>query len=261
MQENMTILWKNYKKGNDAVYRDRLVLFYRPFVKKIAKSIHSRMPKNVEILDLEGYGYLGLLDAIEKFDITKNIKFETYATYRIKGAIIDGVRKQDWLSRSMREKYKACSDANAGPAENQYKKSCPGYGQTGSAVKTGTLDTKYDYNDCCSGGFYMFSIDDPNFYERKSRENSEYIKGLFENISANNSEFAERLEDKLFLKDIISKLDYQQKRIIFLYYFRGKTFKEIGKLLNISESRVSQINKQILSDLRKYSKIAKVVCA
>ena len=102
MEGSLTILWKTYKDREDNFYRDRLISNYIPFLKGIVSKLYTKLPKTVDIMDLENYAYLGLIDAIKKFDLNRNIKFETYATYRIRGAIIDGVRKQDWLSRSQR---------------------------------------------------------------------------------------------------------------------------------------------------------------
>jgi len=93
MEGSLTVLWKTYKEREDNFYRDRLISNYIPFLKGIVNRVYSKLPKTVDIMDLENYAYMGLIDAIKKFDLNRSIKFETYATYRIKGAIIDGVRK------------------------------------------------------------------------------------------------------------------------------------------------------------------------
>jgi RNA polymerase sigma factor for flagellar operon FliA len=113
MDVSLAILWKCYKENRDNYYRDRLILNYKPFLKIIVNKVYRKLPKNVDIMDLENYGYIGLIDAIKKFDLDRNIKFETYASYRIKGAIIDGIRKQDWLSRTLRSKVKKNNDENS----------------------------------------------------------------------------------------------------------------------------------------------------
>jgi len=290
MEVNLAILWKSYKQNEDTYFRDRLISNYRPFLKSVVNHVHSRLPRTVDVMDLENYAYIGLLDAIKKFDLERNIKFETYASYRIKGAIIDGIRKQDWLSRTMRAKCKSAEDdvehfrdefedccekdktaeltgtietaGFAGPAESAGPATdIESAGSAGTDRELGTAaisrnvsrnayandsQTGYEYEK-----FYMYSIDDPNFYEARVEESSDSLENIYDIYAANNSNFAEKLENKLLLKKILEKLNRHEKRIVYLYYFKGKTFKEIGKKLNITESRVSQINKQILLFLKK----------
>jgi RNA polymerase sigma factor for flagellar operon FliA len=235
MDGNMAILWQSYKQKNNIYFRDRLISSYTPFLKKIVSGVYSKLPKSVDIMDIENYAYVGLLDAIKKYDMDRSIKFETYATYRIKGAILDGLRKHDWLSRTMRSKYKK-TDNNIWQKNIEKEKNQKNYQNS-------------DNND--EEKFMMFSIDDPNFYEKKQNECADYVESIYDLYAASTSEFTERLEYKLIIKDAIKKLTPKQRKIIFLYYFKGKTFKEIGRFMNITESRVSQINRGILVFLRK----------
>jgi RNA polymerase sigma factor for flagellar operon FliA len=228
MEGSLTILWKTYKEREDNFYRDRLISNYIPFLKGIVSRVYSKLPKTVDIMDLENYACIGLIDAIKKFDLNRNIKFETYATYRIRGAIIDGVRKQDWLSRSQRSRIK-------NNCENQFEN---------NAVRNYFGDWENDK-------FVMLSIDDPDFYEKKIADSSssdDSIGGLYMGMTA---DFAEKVQNKLFLKKAIGKLTARERKVIFHYYFKGKNFKEIGQLMHITESRVSQINKKILLTLKK----------
>src|SRR5690554_5598290 len=103
-KSNVAQLWKQYKTENDLRSRDELVNIYAPLVKIVAGRLAMHMPSNVELDDLEGYGAFGLLDAVEKFDPNREIKFETYASTRIRGSIIDGLRSADWVPRSVRNK-------------------------------------------------------------------------------------------------------------------------------------------------------------
>jgi len=245
MDINLSILWKSYKQNEDVYYRDRLINSYRPFIKKIINHIYSRLPKTVDINDIEGYANIGLIDAIRKFDMDRNLKFETYASYRIKGAIIDGIRHQDWLSRSLRSGYKNIYDG-----DECLQKNCDG-------CLNGQKDEEEDFQaekkEQRNTGerFYMFSIDDPDFYNRKADENSGYVKNIYDIYCTNNTDFAEKLETRIFLRQLLMKLSHQERKIVFMYYFKGKNFREIGRMLNITESRVSQINKQILAFFRK----------
>ena len=260
MEANQAILWKSYKQNQDNYLRDRLIASYRPFLKGIVHNVHSKLPRTVDIMDLESYAYIGLIDAINKFDIYRDIKFETYASYRIRGAIIDGIRKQDWLSRSMRSRIKKSSEENAenfylGNSISDYSNEISG--EDGAA--SDPLDSNENMENTntssnsssCYENFTMLSIDDPDFYERKASEAGGYVQNLHEIYLASNNEFEENLENKLYLKKLLLGLTSQEKKIVFLYYFKGKTFREIGKLMKITESRVSQINKKILLYLKK----------
>jgi RNA polymerase sigma factor for flagellar operon FliA len=236
MENSLTILWKTYKEREDNFCRDRLISNYIPFLKGIVSRVYTKLPKTVDIMDLENYAYIGLIDAIKKFNLNRNIKFETYATYRIRGAIIDGVRKQDWLSRSQRSRIK-------NNYENQFED------PTGNNSRDNTV--RNYFSDWENDKFVMLSIDDPDFYEKKidgSSGSDDSIDGLY---AAMTTDFAEKVQNKLFLKKAIGKLTTQERKVIFLYYFKGKNFKEIGQLMLITESRVSQINKKILLALKK----------
>ncbi len=219
MESNVAIIWQSYKQGDDQYYRDRLISNYKPFLKGIVSSVYSKLPREVDIMDIESYAYVGLIDAINKFNPKRNIKFETYASYRIKGAIVDGMRKQDWLSRTLRTQNNAIEEEESGKEK-----------------------------------FSMFSIDDPNFYDKKREENADSAGNIFDLYASKTSDFVDKVENKMLLKEILKNLSPQGKKIVYQYYFKGKNFKEIGKLLGITESRVSQINKSIILSLRKEMK-------
>src|SRR4030066_928450 len=228
MEGSLTILWKTYKEREDNFYRDRLISNYIPFLKGIVSRIYAKLPKTVDIMDLENYAYLGLIDAIKKFNLNRNIKFETYATYRIKGAIIDGIRKQDWLSRSQRSRIK-------NNYENQFEDNV----------------VRNYFSDWENDKFVMLSIDDPDFYEKKIEDSSIFVDSIDSLYVSTTADFAEKVQNKLFLKKAICKLTAQERKVIFLYYFNGKNFKEIGQLMHMTESRISQINKKMLLTLKK----------
>ena len=236
MEGSLTILWKTYKEREDNSYRDRLISNYIPFLKGIVNRVYAKLPKTIDIMDLENYACIGLIDAIKKFDLNRNIKFETYATYRIKGAIIDGVRKQDWLSRSQRSRIK-------NNYEDQFEDSLE------NNFPNNTV--RNYFSDWENDKFVMLSIDDPDFYEKQIADNSNYDDSVGGLYTAMTADFAEKVQNKLFLKKAIGKLNVQERKVIFLYYFKGKNFKEIGHLMHITESRVSQINKKMLLTLKK----------
>ncbi|MCL5072345.1 MAG: sigma-70 family RNA polymerase sigma factor [Actinobacteria bacterium] len=246
MEGSLTILWKTYKEREDNFYRDRLISKYIPFLKGIVSRVYAKLPKTMDIMDLENYAYLGLIDAIKKFDLNRKIKFETYATYRIKGAIIDGVRKQDWLSRSQRSRIKNnCENQFEDPSENNLQDN----------------EVRNYFRDWENDKFVMLSTDDPDFYEKKIANSSisgDSIDGLY---LAATADFAEKVQNKLSLRKAICKLTAQERKIIFLYYFKGKNFKEIGQSMHVTESRVSQINKKMLLILKKELNCPAIVSA
>jgi RNA polymerase sigma factor FliA len=246
MEGNTAIMWKSFKQNQDLYYRDKLLSFYRPFLKNIVNFVSSKIPATVDRMDLESYGFIGLIDAINKFDIDRNIKFETYASYRIKGAIVDGIRKQDWLSKSLRSKCKnSVSDCGDAIYSLEHDEEIAISGQFDNDGKVSNKNISSVENQ-----YVLYSLDDPDFYERKSEESFDYVENLCSEYAQKNSDFTEKLENRLFLKKVLSKLQPLEKRIVYLYYFKGLTFKQIGRRLNVTESRISQINKQIMDKIR-----------
>lgn len=198
MDISLAILWKCYKENRDNYYRDRLILNYKPFLKIIVNKVYKKLPKNVDIMDLENYGYIGLIDAIKKFDLDRNIKFETYASYRIKGAIIDGIRKQDWLSRTLRSKVKKNNDdySDLGITEIE-----------DNGDKYISIKANYELEN-----FSMLSIDDPNFYEKGSKDQSSYLSDSYDLYVSGVTDFAKKIENKIFLRKAISRLTVRKER-------------------------------------------------
>ena len=235
MQEDTSLLWNNFRSNRSTETRNRLVEKYRPFVKIIAYKVFKTLPNSVDFSDLTSYGYLGLMDAIEKFDSARNIKFETYASFRIRGAILDGVRELDWLPRTLRTKIKK----NNG---NEYES---------DEYDDGLLKSPKNKDDDQDNLHYsIFSLDDANQIEKEMRPADR--NSLFNNDSyfTSPADFIVRLENELFLTKAITSLKKHEKKVVYLYYFRGKTFKEIGNEIGVTESRVSQIHKKALKSLK-----------
>lgn len=227
---NLEYCWHKYKEAGDIDSRNELILYFSDFVKKVVKEVHYNLPRSVDINDLESYGFIGLIDAIKKFNTDKKIKFETYANFRIRGAIYDGIRKLDWLPRTLRAEVKKYNEEKEKSSENRIK--------INNAGK----------NSAKAQNFVMLSLDDPNYG----------IKGApdrFENNNFTNGpetpDFSGKIDNEIFLKNIVSKLSGKERKIIYLYYFKGKTFKEIGQIINVTESRISQIHKEALLILKK----------
>lgn len=252
MDCDVAILWKSFKQKQDIYYRDKLLSCYMPFLKSIINFIFLKLPGTISKMDLESYGYVGLLDAINKYDLSRNIKFETYASYRIKGAIIDGIRKHDWLSKSERSRLKQNTNLDnlysEGIKNMPIKNEATGEISSGESIADDKSRENFSYEENI---FYMYSIDDPSCYEKRVNESLKYVENLCSAYSSNNLEFAERLENTIFLKNALKKLSLQEKKIVYYYYFKGMTLKQIGSLMNVTESRISQIHSRIINKLRK----------
>lgn len=231
-------LWYNYKKNNDFQAKTLLIEKYINLVKVIGGRLYTSYGTNVEYDDLVSYGIFGLIDAIEKFDLDKNVKFETYAQIRIRGAIIDHLRTLDWVPRSIRQKSKEVEEAYF-KLENRLGRSATDeelakeLDITGKELKKIMMQT---------ASFNMISLEDAVFeghtFEEKDKE-----KYLPEELICNQEVYDT-------LKNNITKLPEREKKVISLYYYNNLTYKEIGSILNISESRVSQIHSKAISRLK-----------
>lgn len=249
-EEEEQKLWYKYRKTKDLESRNILIQFFAPVVKFIAGRMAMNMPPNVEFDDLVGYGTLGLIDAIDKFDVTKGIKFKTYANARIRGAILDELRASDWIPRSIRKKARdvekviqALESKLGRPAED------------GEIAKA--LDMSFDeYAELLSqiSGTGMLSLDEVWYIGKDDDEIT--VVDQVEDAEASPPDMnLEREEAKAMLKEIIMKLPEREKQVIYLYYYEELTLKEIGEVLKVTESRVSQIHTQCVLRLR--AKLAK----
>ncbi len=230
-------LWKRYKDHNDLKAKEELIVSYVQLVKNIAGRLYNSYNANVEYDDLVGYGVIGLLDAVEKFDYKLGNKFETYANIRIRGSIVDQLRALDWIPRSMRQKYKDLERATS-KLQNIYGSE---YTDEQLANELGiSIDDLSDLLHQIST-FAVVSLD-----EKLSENNNISIK---DDGNIPEKELIET-EKKELLKEVIDSLPFKEKRIIELYYYSELTYKEISKVLEISESRISQLHSRAISKLK-----------
>ncbi len=225
MGQNINLLWKYYKENDDPGSRNKLISYYAPFVKTIVHKIYCTLPNAVESSELESYANLGLMDAMEKFDYKRGIKFETYASIRVRGAIMDGIRKQDWLPRSLRNEEKKLQKEQEQASGN------------------GSLKKNH-------ANYVLMSLDDPQFSQNNNFNKQEYQNIEEESLLINTPDFADKVENKICIKTAVKALNRQERKVIYLYYFKGRTFKEIGAMMSVTESRVSQIHKKSLKKLK-----------
>lgn len=237
-------LWKRYKGSRDPDARERIILRYAHFVKYVAGKVGIAMPSYVDFDDLVSYGIFGLIDAIEKYDPTTNIKFVTYAQMRIRGAILDGLRVMDWVPRNVRSSsrqlekilYELEQQLGRGPTDEE----------VGAALNISQPELEKLYNEMRKG--LMMSLDE-FAYDDDSGNVAKYQ--MVENIQARNPELNMETEAvKNVLVEAIEKLTDQERLVISLYYYRDLTIKEVANIMNLSDSRVSQLHTKAILRLR-----------
>ncbi|MBA1333882.1 MAG: RNA polymerase sigma factor for flagellar operon [Firmicutes bacterium] len=243
---NINRLWQQYKRSKDREVRNTLINHYIPLVRITAGRLKSTITAgSVELDDLVSYGVLGLIDAIDKFDLEKNVKFETYAQMRIRGAMIDQLRKIDWAPRSLRQKSKEVEEAYR-ILENRN-------GRSASDVEVAEyLDMSLEEFQELLGQLSSLSLVSLEEVLENRLENKAVFRGE-EGFSSRLSEpesIAEDKEVKYLLRDAIDKLPEREKLLITLYYYEELTYKEIGRIMGISESRVSQLHTKAVFRLK-----------
>lgn len=240
-------LVKRYKqdtKGVDGKLRDQLIMDYAPLIRFVAQRIAARLPSNIDIDDLISAGVIGLMDAIEKYDPSRDNKFKTYAEFRIRGAILDELRSQDWVPRSVRDKAKKIEKTYA-ELEQKF-----GRAVTDEELSSALGIELEEYYDMVSKvkAVTLLSIDElsgPNQQDRKS------LLECLENVSSKNpfTQLKSKGIRDLLVKHI-DELPEKQKLVLSLYYYEDLNLKEIGKILEVTESRVSQLHTQAVEKLR-----------
>lgn len=243
-------LWINYKKTRNIKIRDYLIQKYSPLVHYVVRKINLGKTGTLEADDLIGFGSFGLMDAIDKFDPAKNVKFKTYAVTRIRGSIYDELRSIDWVPRSVRQKAKAVEQAiNAVEART---------GRTAEDQEIANemgIDIREFYTTMTKiSGTTMLSLDN-NPYPGTDDKIS-MIDTIESPSSINPDVSVEREAVKELVIKGINELPEKEKKVLILYYYEDLTLKEIGEVLNVTESRVSQLHSKAIVRLR--AKLAEI---
>jgi RNA polymerase sigma factor for flagellar operon FliA len=238
-------LWQQYRKKKEPRIRDTFIRQYAPLVKYVAGKVAIGMPHNVEFDDLVSCGTFGLIDAIEKFDPAKDVKFKTYAVTRIRGAIFDELRATDWVPRSVRQKTREVEEA-IGTLEGQLGRPASDH-EVAHYLKI--PESEFGKMMMKISGTSILSLQDVWF---SGDENDKVSIG--ETIEAPDSLkpdiVVEREEIKRVVMDVIQQLPEKEKKIIVLYHYEDLTLKEIGQVLEITESRVSQLHTKAMMRIR-----------
>lgn len=249
------VLWKEYRQTKKDEIRGYLVEKYSPLVKHVAGRVAIGMPQNVEFDDLVSYGIFGLLDAIEKFDPDREIKFKTYAMTRIRGSIFDELRSVDWIPRSIRQKAKQLEQI-IGMLENKEGKTVE---DEAIAKELGVSMGEYSSLLTKLSGTSLVSLNDIWFLGDENDEVS-FMETLEAPANLNPDVIIEKEEIKNIIVEAIKTLPEKEKKVIVLYYYEDLTLKEIGEVLEVTESRISQLHTKAVMRLRsKLSKVKSVV--
>lgn len=230
-------LWLEYKKTKSPQLRDKFIRQYMPLVKYVAGKLAVGMPGSVEFDDLVGFGQFGLLDAIEKFDPGKNVKFKTYAVTRIRGAIFDELRQLDWVPRSVRQKSREIEDTIV-DLESKLGRTAT---DSEIAEKMGVSESEYQQTVMKVSGTSVLSLNDV-WYSGNDNDHMSIGDSIESPSSLNPDVIVEREEIRKVIVEAINELPEKEKMVIVLYYHEDLTFKEIGQVLEVSESRISQLH-------------------
>jgi len=244
-QQKEDELWLKYRKTRDPKIREIFIKQYAPLVKYVAGKVAVGMPHNVEFDDLVGFGVFGLIDAIDKFDPDKNVKFKTYAVTRIRGAIFDELRLIDWVPRSVRQKTREVEDA-IGSLEARLGRTATDQEIAGAL---GLSEEEYLKTLQKISGTSMLSINEV-WYSGDENDKVSIGDSIESPASLNPEVIAERDEIRRVIVEAINELPDKEKKILVLYYFEDLTLKEIGKVLDVTESRVSQLHTKAIMRLR-----------
>jgi len=238
-------LWAEYKKTNERHLRDQLIVLYSPLVKYVAARVAVGLPQHVDGADLVSYGIIGLIDAIDRFNPVRQVKFETYAIPRIRGAIIDELRAIDWVPRSVRAKARAVEQAYASLEANLLR--TPSDAEVAEELGISESELQDILRQI---SFVGVAALDEVFMVGGDRADRTTLGDTIPDSSAGPVAMFEDKESKEILAQAIMQLGDRERTVLSLYYYEGLTLAEIGDILGVTESRVCQIHTKAVLQLR-----------
>ena len=238
-------LWLEFKKTKSPALRDKFIRQYMPLVKYVAGKVSVGLPASIEFDDLVGFGQFGLLDAINKYDPEKNVKFKTYAVTRIRGAIFDEMRQLDWVPRSVRQKSREIEDVIV---ELESKLGRPAT-DAEIAKEMNMSEEEFQQTVMKVSGTSVLSLNDV-WYSGDENDHMSIGDSIESPASMNPDVQVDREEIRRVIIQAINELPEKEKMVIVLYYHEDLTFKEIGQVLDVSESRISQLHTKANMRLR-----------
>jgi RNA polymerase sigma factor FliA len=237
-------LWARYKESGGQAERDQLIVHYSPLVKYVAGRVAVGLPQNVDQADLVSYGIFGLIDAIEKFDLDRGYKFETYAISRIKGAIIDELRSIDWVPRSVRTKARSLEKAYSKLEAKLHRTPTDGELAAEMGISDSQLQTTFSQISFIG----LVALDEMLGGERGG--DSMTLGDTVADTGDGPVAAYEVEEMRQILAQAINDMPEREKIVLTLYYYEGLTLAEIGEVLGVTESRVCQIHTKSVIHLR-----------
>jgi RNA polymerase sigma factor for flagellar operon FliA len=238
-------LWTEYKSSGATTLRDRLIVHYSPLVKYVAGRVAVGLPQNVDQADLVSYGIFGLIDAIEKFDLERGFKFETYAIARIKGAIIDELRSIDWVPRSVRSKARSLEKAYS-KLESELHRTPT---DAEIAAELGMTDSQLQTTFSQISFIGLVALDEM-LGGSSGGSDSMSLGDTIADAGDGPMAAYEMEEMRQSLASAINDMPEREKIVLTLYYYEGLTLAEIGEVLGVTESRVCQIHTKSVIHLR-----------
>ena len=236
-------LLEEYAKTRSPETREKIILEYAPLVKVVAGRLSMYLGYSVEYEDMVSYGIFGLIDAIDKFDCFKEVKFETYASLRIRGAILDQIRRMDWIPRTIRQKQKRIETVI------REVEQATGRSASDEEIASGLGITEEEYLEWQSQMKITGLVSLNEYMEQGSDVPREYNRTTTSNFEA-PEEKVEREELTKVLGEALKLLTEKEQKVITLYYYEELTLKEISNILEVSESRISQLHTRALQKMK-----------
>ena len=239
-------LWRRYKGSGDQAARERLVVAYSPLVKYVAGRMASGLPAHVEEADLISYGLVGLISAIERFELEREIKFETYAITRIKVAIIDELRSLDWVPRSVRARAREIERANS-KLEHQLQRA-----PTDDEMSTELKISVEEFHDALLqiSNSTVAALDELWTVSDSSGDQVSLLDTIQDPGAPDPAAVMDATDLKDRVADAIARLPEREKLVVALYYYENLTLREIGEVLGVTESRISQLHTKAVLRLK-----------
>jgi RNA polymerase sigma factor for flagellar operon FliA len=239
-------LWRRYKDDGDEGARERLVVAYSPMVKFVAGRLGAGLPSHVEDADLISYGLFGLIGAIERFEPERGIKFETFAMTRIRGAIIDELRSLDWVPRSVRSRAREIETAQA-KLEHELQRA-PTEAELAAKLNLTEEELQAALLEIANSSVY--ALDELWTVSDSSGDQVSLLDTIADDRAADPQEALASTEVKDLLTEAIGGLPEREQLVVALYYYENLTLREIGEVLGVTESRVSQLHTKAVMRLK-----------
>src|SRR5215813_11180090 len=241
-------LWRRYKEGGDDSARERLVVAYSPLVKFVAGRTGARLPSHVDQADLISYGMIGLVEAMDRFEPQRQIRFETFAMQRIRGAIIDELRSLDWVPRSVRSRARDIEAAQA-KLEHELQRAPT---EAELAAKVGMTETELQNSLLEIANSSVYALDELWTVSDSSGDQVSLLDTISDPRADDPQESLASNEIKDRLTDAIASLPEREQLVVALYYYDNLTLREIGEVLGVTESRVSQLHTKAVMRLKSH---------